>query len=422
MKLFRLFLVMIGLVAINYVAQAQGKITGVALDSVTREPLAFASVFLANTTQGETTTDVGKFEFKRVPPGTYDLVGSYVGYRLGKQSVTVTAGGTQQVTVLLAPTGNQLAEVVVQPEPNKPEEYQEFSKLFLGGSTFSEQCHITNPDDVRVLYDAEDDELSARAKNYAQIENDALGYRLKYYGLEFNYDKGSRSVSYYGQPVFEEMKPRDEAQRKLWEANRLIAYKGSFMHFLRSVYRNRLRTEGFMAQQVRVIINNRYGQTDSLRRMLLERHPDGSNLTKAEKDSLSLWSRSAPIYATLNPAALPIDSIRRASADGKRVYLRFTGELQVTYFGEAPDPKYGKPMSSLGTPPKGTTYPAKRQVSRLRLQGKQAEIQADGSLLNPLDVSNGEYWGFEKIGEFLPFDYTPPTPATGASSSPPTRP
>jgi hypothetical protein len=27
--------------------------------------------------------------------------------------------------------------------------------------------------------------------------------------------------------------------------------------------------------------------------------------------------------------------------------------------------------------------------------------------MNPLDVYNGEYWGFERIGEFLPVDYIP---------------
>jgi hypothetical protein len=72
-------------------AQAQGKIKGVVQDSVTNEPLAFASVFLANTTLGVTTTEQGQFEFAQVPAGTYDIVGSYVGYRLRKQSITVGA-------------------------------------------------------------------------------------------------------------------------------------------------------------------------------------------------------------------------------------------------------------------------------------------------------------------------------------------
>ncbi|RAK65209.1 carboxypeptidase-like regulatory domain-containing protein [Hymenobacter edaphi] len=396
------------LLLVGAAAQAQNRFTGVVLDSLTKEPLAFASVFLANTTFGSSTSDQGKFEISRVPNGTYDMVCSYVGYRLSKQSVTMS-GPSQQFTLLLSPVGNSLGEVVIKPEPNKPEEYKQFSDLFLGGSQFSEQCRVSNPEAVRVFFDEEDKQLRARAKEYLQVDNDALGYRLKYFGLEFSYDPEDGAVSYYGEPVFEEMKPKDEAQQKLWAANRLKAYNGSFMHFLRSVHRNRLRTENFMAQQIKVTVNKRFGQTDSLRQMLLERHPDGSDLTRAEKDSLRLWSRSGPVYATLNPAALPIDSIRQVSADGKRVFLRFSGELQVAYFGEAPDPRYKQAMSPLG--PSRTPYPALRQVSRLRLNGRRAEIQADGSLLNPLAVSVGEYWGFEKIGEFLPFDYVPTTPA-----------
>ena len=81
--------------------QAQGKLTGVVQDSATHEPLAFASVFLANTTRGVTTTEQGTFEFPKVPAGTYDVVGSYVGYRLSKKSITVTTA-PQQVTLELA--------------------------------------------------------------------------------------------------------------------------------------------------------------------------------------------------------------------------------------------------------------------------------------------------------------------------------
>lgn len=406
MKVFRLFLLCgLWLTALS-AAQAQGKLSGVALDSVTHEPLAFASVFLANTTLGATTTEQGKFEFPKVPAGTYDVVGSYVGYRLAKQSITMAAA-PQQVKLELAPTGNQLGEVVVQPEPNKPEEYKEFSNLFLGGTTFSEQCHISNPENVRVMYDDSTKELTARAKEFVQIDNDALGYRMKYYGLQFSYNKEDGSIFYYGQPVFEEMTPRDERQRKLWAANRLTAYTGSFMHFLRSVYNNRLQAEGFLTQQILLTPNPRYEQAEQKRKALVATRTDGK-FTEAEQDSIDKWEGFAPVIATLNEASQPIDSIRRMSGNGKRTYLRFTGELQVAHFGEAPDPLYKKPMSFLGYPK--TPYPLKRQVSRLKLQGRQAEIQANGTLLNPLDVFNGEYWGFEKIGEFLPVDYVPTNP------------
>ena len=417
MNYLRLFLVSCVLLATISTARAQGKITGVVQDSVTHEPLAFASVFLANTTLGATTTEKGEFEFPKVPAGTYDIVGSYVGYTLAKQNITVTRE-PQKVNLQLAPTGNQLGEVVVQPEPNKPEEYKEFSNLFLGGTTFSEKCHISNPESVRVMYDDSTKELTARAKEFVQIDNDALGYRLKYYGLQFSYNKEDGSIFYYGQPVFEEMTPRDEKQRKLWTANRLTAYTGSFMHFLRSVYANRVQAEGFLTQQIIITPNPQFERADKQRVALTAQHPDGK-FTTAEQDSIETWESIAPVIATLNQNALPIDSIRRVSPNGKRTYLRFTGELQVAHFGEDPDPLYKKPMSFLGYPK--TPYPAKRQVSRLKLQGKEAAIQANGTLLNPLDVFNGEYWGFEKIGEFLPVDYSPSASVAPPASAAPAR-
>ncbi len=386
-----------------FTAQAQGKFSGVVQDSVTHEPLAFASVFLANTTLGATTNERGEFEFARVPKGSYDLVGSYVGYRLAKQAV-VTGSAAQKLTLLLAPIGNELAEVLVQPAPNKPEEFQKFSELLVGKSTFSAQCRIANPEQVRVFFDDSTGILTARTKEFVEIENLALGYRLKYYGLYFAHDAEDNSITYYGEPVFKEMTPADDAQRQQWAANRAAAYTGSFMHFLRSVYANRVKQENFMAQQIALRPNPRFGRADERRRALLAAHLD-NKFSPAEQDSLSRWGRLAPVLAALNPAARPTDSLRRVSADGQHTYLRFRGELQVAHFGEAPDPRYGRPMAALGVarPP----YPAQRQVSRLHLTDGEAEIQADGSLLDPLEVSLGEYWGFEKLGEFLPFDYQP---------------
>ena len=413
MRYLRLLLVCCS-VFLSLAAQAQSKITGLALDSVTHEPLAFASVFLANTTLGATTTEKGEFEFPRVPRGTYDLVGSYVGYRLGKQTVTVETTPLK-ITLNLAPTGNQLGEVVVKPEPNKPEQYRQFAELFLGGSAFSEQCRISNPDDVRVMLDDSTQELSARTKEFLQIDNNALGYRLKYYGLYFAYDKEAGSITYYGQPVFEELKPRDEAQRRLWAANRLTAYTGSFMHFLRCLYTNRLEAGSFIAQQIKVAPNPRYERAQQQRTALLAAGAAGA-YSPAEKDSLRRWSREVPELATLYPEPRPIDSLRRVKPNG-HTYLRFGGELQVAHFGEAPDPRFRQPTPTLGY--SRTPFPAQRQVSRLQLADGEAEIQADGSLRNPLDVALGGYWGFEKIGEFLPYDYVPTgMPAPGRAPAP----
>jgi hypothetical protein len=119
--------------------------------------------------------------------------------------------------------------------------------------------------------------------------------------------------------------------------------------------------------------------------------------------------------AQLNPAARPIDSLRRVATDG-RVFLRFSDELQVAYFGEAPDPAYTAPMSPIG-PEADKIMPAKRQVSRLSLLAPETELNPSGTLENPFDVGRGEYWGFQRIGEFLPLDYEPPVAAAKRTSA-----
>jgi hypothetical protein len=383
-------------------ALAQGRLSGVVQDSATHQPLAFASVFLANTTLGATTTEQGTFEFPKVPAGTYDVVGSYVGYRLNKQSITVGKGAApQQVTILLGSSGPQLGEVVVEANPHRAEDFKKFTRYFLGESTFSRQCEITNPKDIVVYTNDSTRELTAAAKNFVQVENQALGYRLKYFGMFFTYNPDTDFTGFSGQPVFEEMTPRDEAQQRQWEANRATAYVGSFTHFLRSVYTGNLKGNGFMAQQVRLTPNPQVTRLEQL-----QRRP-ASSLTAAQRDSLGQLADLQPVLATLYPAARPLDSLRRVAPDGT-IFLRFKHELQVVHFGEAPDANYDAPMATLGPEPRKQPYPAKREVSRLRLQVPEAEIRPNGTLRTSTDVSRAEYWGFEKIGEFLPLDYQPP--------------
>ena len=229
-----------------FAAQAQGRITGVVQDSITREPLAFASVFLANTTLGATTNENGAFVLDRVPKGNYDIVGSYVGYRLSKQSVTVTAGATApSVTLRLPSSGPQLGEVVVHADSHQEDNYRKFIELFVGRTAFSKQCRITNAEDVDIAFNDTTKTLTATTPNYVQVENKALGYRLKYFGMSFQYNENTDAVSYEGQTVFEEMKPKDENQRRQWAANRLAAYNGSLTHFLKSVYDNKVRKTTF---------------------------------------------------------------------------------------------------------------------------------------------------------------------------------
>ncbi|MDO7887356.1 carboxypeptidase-like regulatory domain-containing protein [Hymenobacter cheonanensis] len=390
-------------------ALGQGRLSGVVQDSVTHQPLAFASVFLANTTLGVTTTEQGTFEFARVPAGTYDLVASYVGYRLARQTIKVTEV-PQQLTLRLAPTANQLGEVVVRPNPNRASDYQKFTDLFLGQSTFSRQCRIRNPDDVLVDFDAEANELTARANKFVQVDNQALGYRVRYYGLHFTCNFTRQVVTFYGQPVFEEMTPRSERQRRQWAANRAQAYLGSPTHFFRSLRDSQLTAQGFVARRLRIVPNPRFARADSLRRALL-RQPRA--YSAAEQDSLGRWAGVPPSFALLYATPLHVDSLRRVAPGGQRVLLRFRDRLQVTYLLAGPDANY-HPQPARYARGAAPPLPQDRQVSQLVLMQREIEIEPNGQLANPLAVFTDGYWGFEKMGEFLPVNYLPP----GSSSHP----
>ncbi|NML67771.1 carboxypeptidase-like regulatory domain-containing protein [Hymenobacter sp. RP-2-7] len=388
-------------------AALSSTLSGTVRDSLTQKPLPFASVFLANTTLGATTNEQGEFTLARVPAGSYDLVASFVGYRLAKVAVTVGGPAPQQVALPLAPESSQLGEVVVRARrhANRPEDYQRFIELFLGRTSFSRQCRIRNPRAVIVDYDAKANELTASATDYVEVENQALGYRLKYYGMHFSANFGQQLVTFYGQPVFEELVPRSAGQRQRWANNRATAYRGSLTHFLCSVYLDKVAAQGFLAQKLRVIPNPPFARADSLRRQLLRQHQHTA-LSSAEMDSVARWARVYPSLQLLYTAPRPLDSLRRVAPDG-RVYLRFTDYLRVTYSREPPDPLYPGPPRLPGGPP---DPPPRQQVSRLQLLAHEAELQPNGQLLNPLAVLVQDYWGFEKMGEFLPLNYAPLSP------------
>lgn len=382
------------------ISWAQATISGEVRDSVTRAPLAFASVFLANTTRGATTDEAGRFSLPGVPAGNYDVLVSYLGYRLSRQNVTV---GTAPVTLQLraVPLSQQLQGVVIRARKhrNKPEDYQRFVELFLGNSVFSGQCRIRNPEGVRVDYDAQTNVLTAESDTYLQVDNAALGYRIRFYGLHFQLDFRQQVQSYYAWPVFEELPTKSETQRARWAANRLAAYHGSLPHFLRSLRAGQLTEAGFVANRLRRVPNMRWVRADSLLRLERQRH-------RLEvwhpADSLLRQVQEPPMLSYLYTRPLPADSLRRLA--GRTVLLRFRDLVQITYLREKPDPAYTLP-TRLGQPPLRPEH----QESVLHLLHPTVEIMPTGQLLDPLAVYTEGYWGFEKVGELLPVDYEPPT-------------
>lgn len=96
-------------------AQKTGTITGKVKDRNTQEVLIGATVVLEGTTLGAQTDVEGQFKIANIPPQSYNLVVSYLGYTTRKVfNIVVTTGNIQTFNIELDPEGKNLSEVVVQ--------------------------------------------------------------------------------------------------------------------------------------------------------------------------------------------------------------------------------------------------------------------------------------------------------------------
>jgi hypothetical protein len=94
-------------------AQRSAGLRGTVADSLSGQPLSGVSVGLVGQPGGTATDALGQFQLKNLEPGTYQLRVGALGYRLKSPRVTVPPGETRGLTVTLAPTALDLAEVTV---------------------------------------------------------------------------------------------------------------------------------------------------------------------------------------------------------------------------------------------------------------------------------------------------------------------
>lgn len=380
-------------------AAAQATLSGTVRDSLTRRPLPFASVFLANTTRGATTDEQGRYTLAGVPAGHYELAATYLGYQLRQRPLVMTAEA-QQADLSLPPAAQSLGEVVIRANPHQAADYQRFLELLLGTSTLARQCRVRNPDAVRVDYDAEQNTLTASASPALEIDNLALGYRLTLYDLDFRADFAgpSQVVTSLSHLVFREL-PGGAGRQRRWAANRARAYAGSYMHFLRSAYTNTVAAEGFEVQRLRRVPNRRRAVADSIRQAIFA---SGQRGQASVPDSIWQLLRQPREYAYLFAPLLPPAGYRQAASG--QVWLRFPDLLAVTYLRGRPDANYHQLSLTL--------TPGRELASVLHLrQPAGAELAASGTPIEPLALLVEGYWGFQQLGDLLPLDYAP-LPAT----------
>ncbi len=97
------------------IAGTTGKIAGKVTDAKTKEGIPSAAVSIAGTTLGASTDFEGNYVIINVPPGTYSVSVSYVGYQPTRvNNIGVNVDYTSTVNIQLNESSVELNEFIVE--------------------------------------------------------------------------------------------------------------------------------------------------------------------------------------------------------------------------------------------------------------------------------------------------------------------
>jgi len=114
-KLFSMSLIVLFLLSFTALnAQVKGVISGRVTDASSGDYLPGANVTIQGTNFGSSTDRSGVFRINNVPPGTFTLVVSYIGYEDFSTEVNVTAGDVTKQDIALKVSYVQMEQVVVE--------------------------------------------------------------------------------------------------------------------------------------------------------------------------------------------------------------------------------------------------------------------------------------------------------------------
>jgi len=338
-------------------------VKGKVIDKNSKSPLQAASVFAQNTTLGVASDANGNFTIK-LPDGGYSLVVTYTGYETEAIRITNASSQNDSLVFELSPKEKSLEEVSVVISNEVKDgwlKYGEFfTQNFIGQTKFAKQCVIKNPEVLHFYFNKKRNRLKVLSKEPLSLDNFALGYTLKFAIDSFTYEYNTNTNLFIGYPLFEEMQGTPE-QKNVWAKNRDIAYKGSMLQFVRSLYSRTLEKDGF---ELQFIIKNNETEVSMPPQNLY----GALNYTKDDSTNTVEFRPNQPEVALIYKNANP----------------------EQSYLDTDPTIKKDFQLSTL-----------------LFAPGESIVIERNGYYYDQTDITTNGYLGFKRIGDMLPYDYIP---------------
>lgn len=343
--------------------QAQFTVSGIVLDSASREPLSAASVFCQNTTLGTATNKTGEFSLN-LKSGGYDLIFSYTGYQTQTLRISENPPAGQdnhKLEILLVKEDKSLGEVVLKNTNEVTDGWAKYGDFFvqhfIGATPNAAQCVLQNPEVLKFYFYKRSNKLKVLTTDAILVSNKALGYNLRYQLDSFVYYYNTNINSYRGYCLFTEMEG-DDSLKRVWSLARNKAYEGSKLHFMRSYYDSTVVEDGWIVDML-----------------------DETNDKK--------FNKIKDVYDTLYYGAL--DSTMQ-------IEIWYPRKLSITYTKKKPEPEYLKKMGL----PKTVSY----TISYIDIRETIA-ITQNGYYYEQKDWVNQGYWSWKNLGDLLPYDFVP---------------
>lgn len=382
-------------------SQAQISITGNIKDSATGKSIPNASVFINQTKIGTISNENGDFIISNSILANFDLVVSCIGYNTYFKSIS-SGNGKKTLSIILQPRVKKLETVVLHHfEKNGWDQWgQIFTSYFIGRSDYAKNCKIKNKQAIKFWMDKKNNILSVEALEPIIIENKALGYTIRYDLQKFEYDITNRFIAFYGFPFFIEMNGTKEQSDK-WNQNRKEAYTGSVMQFMRSIYNNKLKADGFIVQRISRTPNLEKQRVKIIFNEQIKPKRQGTNnWSFVDNDSISYYNNvmaQEDYIDIIDSSKLTADSISFQMGDSKRE-LYFQKYLQVISTRKNETKEF---MEYTGF------YKAKHITSFINLVSPNPiSIYSNGLYYDTQNLYLDGFWSWsEKIGEMLPYEY-----------------
>ncbi|WP_145860434.1 carboxypeptidase-like regulatory domain-containing protein [Pedobacter suwonensis] len=372
------------------------------------EVLPGAGVYVSGYKMATVTDNNGNYTLP-LKPGNYDILVQLIGYKTVNKSIII-ADKAIKLDLVLEESITQLSEVTIKPDPDRAHYIAMFKDFFIGTTPNAQQCKMINPNVLLVDYDRDEAKLTVKTNQFLIIENQALGYRIKYLVNNFEYSSRTKIIYYEGFPYYEDLKG-SARKKKIWAKKRLTAYLGSPQHFFTSLYNGRATEEGFIINKL-ITQPNRDKPADSIINANIKRLTklQGGLLQKKinfnQGDSLSYWIRQKNLpdgISILSRSPVAQDTLVHIKNQNVKS-INFTDKLYIIYTKEKEDALFANRIGlSINRPLDMPDY----QVSTITLQIAPVYFYANGGIYNPRAMLYAGYWAWEKIADSVPMDYLP---------------